>query len=278
MKVESHRPKIFEYLDYREFLKALIEYLRNNENFTIRAFSEEVGMSSSGHLSLILNGTRNLTEAKALSFSSFFGFGAEETEFFLALIKFNQAKTYSQQQIALKEVLRQKKMQGYQTISMEQFEKVSTWYSLVLLESLPTKWGAKTIEEMAQDLGIQPVEVSESIEALQSVGLLEKSGDEWFVSNSSLISTSLAEHMGRALHLQLMERARAEVEHGDIETRAIGSLTIALSKKRYKELSKKLFEFNKELNVEFSNDDDPDDIYQLSYELIPALRLKEPED
>ena len=56
-------PNIFEYADYREYLKDYYEHSKDTkDNFSYRYFAQKAGFASSNFLYLIIHGKRNLTK------------------------------------------------------------------------------------------------------------------------------------------------------------------------------------------------------------------------
>src|SRR5262245_52772982 len=82
---------IFDYLDYRDYLKDQIAELRAREKFSVRRFAEAAGFRSYGYLTMILNRSRNLSKKSAIKIAAALRLTTKARAFFEALVGFNQA-------------------------------------------------------------------------------------------------------------------------------------------------------------------------------------------
>ncbi len=96
---------VFEYLNYREFLKDRITHMRQeNPNFSFRYFNRKAGFKSSGQLKLVADGNRNLGKKGIYNVCRGLGMTGKEAEFFESLVFFNQAKTHDEKDHYYKEL------------------------------------------------------------------------------------------------------------------------------------------------------------------------------
>src|SRR5438045_8662218 len=88
------KPNLFEYEDYRKYLKDLYDFQKKNRrSFSFRFFSHHAGFTSPNYLKLVMDGARNLTEESIQKFANGFKLNQQETDFFKNLVFFTQAKT-----------------------------------------------------------------------------------------------------------------------------------------------------------------------------------------
>jgi uncharacterized protein (TIGR02147 family) len=79
--------EFFDSLDYRELLKEIIEAKKQlNSFFSYRWISKKAGISSTGFLSLVLKGKRNISNDLALRLCDALKFPKKETSIFLHLL------------------------------------------------------------------------------------------------------------------------------------------------------------------------------------------------
>ncbi len=87
---------IFEYLNYREFLKDAYEERHASDwRFSHRYIADKAGFDSS-MFNKILQGKRNLTERMVEIFASIFCGDDREKSYFANMVSFNQAKTQTE--------------------------------------------------------------------------------------------------------------------------------------------------------------------------------------
>src|SRR4051812_26586430 len=70
---EASAPRVFDFLDYRKYLKAFYEHAKRTSKgrFSYRVFSNQTGVDSPNYLKLIVDGQRNLTPAHAKRVAKF---------------------------------------------------------------------------------------------------------------------------------------------------------------------------------------------------------------
>lgn len=72
-------PKIFTYTDYRKFISDALKYKKSSaKNFSYRSFCKRAGIASSGYLSNLLSGRRNLAETGIRKISMALGLNENE--------------------------------------------------------------------------------------------------------------------------------------------------------------------------------------------------------
>ncbi len=97
---------IFEFLDYREYLKIYIEYRQIDDNsFSIREFKRKLSLEVFSLLSEILNAKRNILLELRKNVSYTMGFNIQESNYFLDLMNYNQAKDLYEKELYFKKVL-----------------------------------------------------------------------------------------------------------------------------------------------------------------------------
>jgi uncharacterized protein (TIGR02147 family) len=85
---------VFAYQDYRLFLRAYYERRKSQKNgFSLRAFSQRVGLRSPNYLKLVMDGDRNLGPDLAHRFGEACGLSGDSLDYFCILVAFTQAKS-----------------------------------------------------------------------------------------------------------------------------------------------------------------------------------------
>lgn len=101
---------IYEYLEYRDFLKDWLKS-QKNEGHGLRSKLAEKGGISSTMLSLILSGSKELTTDQAVEMIELLGLATHEEEYFLELIDLSRAANHKLKTRILKR-LAEKKIQS----------------------------------------------------------------------------------------------------------------------------------------------------------------------
>ena len=96
---------VFEYLDYRNFLKDFYEERKGRQGFfSYRYFGDKVGIDPSYLLKVLLK-SRHLSEASIARVSSFCGHSDTETEYFTTLVHFAKARSQSESKLLFEKLL-----------------------------------------------------------------------------------------------------------------------------------------------------------------------------
>lgn len=90
---------LFDYTDYRTFLRDWRDSVRGRKGFSCRAFAGRAGLGSSGHFKMVIDGQRNLGLKGLERFMNGLKLMGEERLFFRCLVLFNQAETESEKAI-----------------------------------------------------------------------------------------------------------------------------------------------------------------------------------
>ena len=180
---------VFDYQDYKRFLHDKTE-VRRGDKLRLSKFIK----CNAGYISQIFSGRAHLSLEQAERASRFLGLTEEESKFFLLLVQKCRAGTKELEAIFEKQIhqtlnLRTNlahRLEFNQAISQEhQVLYYSSWHyiGVHMALSLPS---LKTKEAIGKYLGISLKRVSEIIEFLLGVGLIEQIGDKYHTGKVSI--------------------------------------------------------------------------------------------
>ncbi|HUP58704.1 MAG TPA: TIGR02147 family protein, partial [Bdellovibrionota bacterium] len=142
---KGERVNIFEFTDYRTYLKAFYETKKvTNPAYSMSTFTRRAGLghNSRGYLKLIIEGKRNLTPHTVRRFADALGLQPREALYFENLVYFNQAKTpkdkdYYFQRVSISTAGRESK--PFELLR-SQYQFYSNWYYVAVwsLAGLPS--------------------------------------------------------------------------------------------------------------------------------------------
>ena len=76
-------PNVFEYLDYRKFLRDLyLHYKKSRKGYTFRYFADEAGFSSASFLMMVMDGQRDLSHKTVRQVAHGFGLLGRQRRYF----------------------------------------------------------------------------------------------------------------------------------------------------------------------------------------------------
>jgi uncharacterized protein (TIGR02147 family) len=161
--------KLFEYHDYRQYLKDRIQIARKAGRREVGKIAQHLGLHATT-FSQILSGSRQLSLENAVSISGYFGLNKSETRFFLLLVQLAHAGSEAFRQV-IRAQIEESREESSELIHIlpdstpmsEEQRAVfySDWYysAVRVLSSIP---GTQTPRAIAEYLGL-PIELIEKV-------------------------------------------------------------------------------------------------------------------
>lgn len=85
---------IFRYINYRKYLRDALKGARKKDpGLTFRTLAKHLGLASSSHVLLILQGKRNMGSLLVLKLSAFLNLKRKEMLYFEHMVDHNQSRT-----------------------------------------------------------------------------------------------------------------------------------------------------------------------------------------
>lgn len=275
---KSYLIDIFKYTNYRLYLKASYEYLKENHRaFSYRYFSQKCGYKSPNYLKMVIDNQRNLSEKSIETFAHFFKLGKKETQYFRLLVSFNQAKTSEIKHELAQEILKFSAFKRLHPLSQDHFEYYSKWYYVAVRELLATKkikLDAKTISELIRPK-ISKKQADEALEVLLRLNLIKRSQNR-YVQTDELITTGdeVSSSAIAAYHKNMLNLASESIDTVNRELRDISAVTIAVSDENIKELKTLIQHFRKSVLELSEQDQNKQNVYQVGIQMFPLSQLE----
>lgn len=277
MKVTSSKVHLFDFLDYRQFLKEWYWAAKETRaSYSFRTFSKKAGFTSPNFFKLVMDGDRNLTEESLAKFMVGLALNKQEQEFFRNLVFFNQAKNHEEKDRYYHRLLQSRKFNQLKPVEKSQYEFYSTWYHSVIRELATHPEFDGTPEWLSRRIfpAVTAQQAKKSLELLQTLGMIEPLEKGRFKSVNPLISTG-AESDSLVLlnyHRNLLALAQDVVGKTQPGDRDVSAMTLGVAKERIPELKKKIQEFRSEILRMVSTDTTPEKVVFLAIQMIPATK------
>lgn len=276
------RPNIFEYLDYREFLRDYYDAGKeHSSHFSYRYFARRAGISSPSFLRHVIRGERNLGDTVD-NFARAIGFDEEEAEFFHLLVDFNQAQTDDEKNRAFERVAASRRFRNARRIDKGMFDYLSHWYYPAIREMTARPDFQEDPAWIADQLvpSISEDEAARALEDLLELGLIERNAEGEIVRGDPSVTTG---HEVQSLaianyHREMLERAGNSIETVPREDRDLAAMTVCISRDSIAEIKARVHDF-RELLFEYCDaDEDPQVVFQINTQLFPLSRISDSED
>jgi uncharacterized protein (TIGR02147 family) len=269
---------IFEYQNYRLYLKDYYHEQKNTKKFfSYRYFSNKAGINASAFLYYVIEGKRNLTKSSIEKISLTIGHSKEEKEYFENLVFFNQAKTIAEKTMYYSRIVECRKPLDIKTLDKDQYEYYSTWYHSIMRE-------VACMVDFKDDFGlvssylVPPISAKEaqaSIALLERIGLLERDENGLYHQTDAVIGVKphgKDAFIIEKFQLEMLDLSRKSFDTVPRAERLSASTTFSISKNTFELFKMKTREFRKELLEIAKLDNNPDRVYQFTFNLFPATR------
>jgi uncharacterized protein (TIGR02147 family) len=277
-------PDIFSYLDYRLFLKdAFEERKRANPHFSLRYISKKTGIKSTGFLSMVLNGKRNLSESLILELAYLFKLNKKERDYFRHLVSFNQARSHREKTHFYQEILTLQR-KPVRTVTEDQYEFYTKWYYPAIRELVAVyDVTDETIPLLARTLRppVKPEEVRSALTVLARLGLIIKTGTGTYKRTDAVISSGVLSAKPLAIQnfqLAAIDLAKSAIDRFTDKERELSTLTMSIDPDTAALIRRKIAALRSEIMEHARAVANPTQVFQLNMQLFPLSRNKEEPD
>lgn len=265
---------IFEYMDYRDFLRNLFEQRKAEHSFySYRLFSQKAGFKSPNFLKLVVDGKRNLTKASVYRVAKAFGLNKSESDYLENLVFLNQSKTLEEKNLYLSRIMRYRVKCNPKLLETSEYDYYSRWFNPVIIELVSSvdfrddyrKLGGAVIPQ------ITAAEAEKSVALLLRLGMIIRN-DEGTYRRSAASFTTGAQVRSVAVanyHKAMMRLAAESIERFGTAERDISSVTVAVSEQTRRLMREKVQRLRKELLELAESDRRPERVMQLNLQLFP---------
>lgn len=267
--------ELYEYRDYRAFLRDFYERAKQKRGFSYRAFSRSAGLSSPNYLKLVIEGDRNLSERMAERFASACGLDDEQSRFFTTLVEHNQAKDSDTKLRAEQKLYEFSRFRKVHRMRSELTDYYTTWYVPVVRElasrsdfEADPKWVARQVRPR-----ISVSQARKALSILQRTGMLIEENGTWTQSDP-LVSTphEIPLPAIAAFHRSMMDMASQAIDNVEREERDISSVTMCVPRAQVPAIKARIQEFRRELLKLSATGENPEQVVQLNMQFFPLSK------
>lgn len=276
--METAKPPVIDYLDYRAFLKDYFRHLKEvNPAFSMRAFARQpsLGISSSSFMSNLLQGKRNLTQHLRLKFSKALKLEPHEAEYFDFLVQFNQAKSLEEKNYFFSHLSKHRGSRA-KLLAGHQLQFFSKWYHTVIWNYFGLQKAEREPARIAKHLsgGITPEQVQESLDLLLEMDLIKKLANGYAVSDRHIVSEKLfMGPMARSYHREFQRLAGEAMEQIPADRRQYNVLAFSVSDKGFSAIRQRIASFTQEVREIIDRDEGMNQVNILNIQLFPGAAI-----
>jgi uncharacterized protein (TIGR02147 family) len=226
----------------------------------------------------VLKGKRTLSESTAMRVASVLKLGKKERDYFVSMIRYNQAGTPEEKEYFFEKMMRSVRPGNLKIVAVEQYDFYRKWHHSAVRElaALPgfkedPVWIANALKP-----AIRHSEAAESIALLKRLGLLRYNKERRLVQSDPVLWQENPAHgdartvFVRQFHRQMIGLAGEALERFAPADREVSSLTVSASKEALEHVRSRVVDFEKELLNYIEKDKRTSEaVYQMNFQLFP---------
>lgn len=259
-------------IDYRDILKQELVFRQDkNSQYSLRAFARDLEVDP-GQLSKVIQGKKNISLINAANLARKITDHPIKAQLFFMAVEYSQAKS-AEAKAELKtkmQKLSQETMEREENVADNEFETISSWYHLPMIQLAFTKSFATTQQTAAKYFGISVDEAKMALERLTRLGFMEKK-DGYYRRFKSLVTTTDIPSLAiRQFHMQMLDKAKKALFYQPIHKRYFSSVTLRIPQAHLEDYKKIINEAEDkilELSKRYENNDS-NEVYHFSSQLF----------
>ena len=240
---------------------------------SFRSIGKKAGFKSPNFVKLVMDGKRNLTASSGEKLVQALGLDQKQSEFFLDLVRFNQATSGAEKQHAFRQLTRYSHFKKAHPLKKDQFFYLSQWYYVAIRELIASpnfnsnpEWVAKALYNK-----ISPAEAKKAIEALLALGLIELDEEGRYQVTQSTLNTDdeLMSIAALEFHKAMTAKAAESLETIPAEEREFSSVTLSLGEEKFHKIKRLTQQFREEVLSIAEEELEPNRVFQMNLQIFP---------
>ena len=266
---------ISAYTDYRNLLRDLLaSKKKENPKLSHRNILKKMGISSTGFLSNVLSGKKNLTHIQIRKLGRILNLNKADFKYFETLVYFNQAKKLEEKNEFFFQLLRLSRDNNFR-ISEEQFQYFTHWCYSAIRKLLTLSNFDEDFETLSRALipSIRYQEVETAIDTMSRLGVIYQTKSGSYLEKNSLEPPHdpIMEQLLRTnFHASAISLTNTLInDYHTSRKMNLSSETYTLSDEGYQKVKKELDRCRKKIYSLAENDKNQNRVYQFNSQLFP---------
>ncbi|MGL1934631.1 MAG: TIGR02147 family protein [Fibrobacterales bacterium] len=266
---------IYEFLDYREFLKEFYEEKKaENFFFSFQHMGQRVDMDAS-YLAKIVSAQRHIPVKKIPAFLKLCELTGSKADYFETLVFFCRAKSDKETKLHYENLIKLRAVKGF-TLTSIQYKFYSKWYYTAIRAMLGLNDFSDEYEEIARKLDppLRPLQVKQAITFMLRSKIIENTDAGVLKPTYRHISSGKASDRQaiRTFQKEMLTMASRSLEAHPPEERDISTITVAINKNTMESVKKIIEDCREAIRQCVDMDKNPDTIYQVNFQVYPLSR------
>lgn len=266
---------VFEYLDYRSYMKDAYEERKSQSPFySYRIMAESFGLFPS-NVFRILHGDAHLPARCQNRALEVLGLTGRSAEYFQLLIAYARERSSRERSRILEKAMALRDVSRRELESRE-LEYFRHWWTPTLRSALDLTGGRAVSTELGAMLTppVTGAQAQKTLDLLQELELVKKaSSGRLLPSEAHLTAGGEAKARAvRAYQAQILSLARQSLERFSPDERDISTLTVSMDEAVFREVRELVRECRRQIQKSVETSGDPDRVMQLAFAFFPAAK------
>ena len=269
---------IYNFTSYREFLHDYYkEQKKTNSSFSYQSFANKAGFKTKTYIYKVIKGKKALAKSSTLKIAQAIGLKKRETDYFEAMVNFNNAKSIDEREHYFHSLQSLSKNYKASVIRRNQFSYFNQWYNAVIRELVIILDWKEDYNTLAKAVNppITPGQAKKAVKLLRDLGMIKRLPTGRYIQADKTITTgemikSLAVHK---FQMQYMDLAEQSLERHKKEVREMSTLTVGITEEGFHKIQEELKYFRRKLVEIVRNDEPADRVYHINFQLFPVSEL-----
>ena len=269
--------KIFDYLNYRDFLKDYFKEQKvKNPCYSYKYLANKAGLKSKSFIHEVVTGKKNLSRTSLFALGKALGLNAKAFAYFDNLVSFNQAENDEQKNHFFKKLMEYNKRTVSRPISKDQYDYFSEWHHSTVRELIgmfDVKGDYALLGKLLQP-SISSKEARESVELLERLGLILKNGKKFKITHNSITTGDEVASMAiKNFHAQNLNIAASALYNCPANERDISTIVGGLSSEGFAAIKCEIQLFRKKLMKIMDRDKNTNRVYTINFQIFPTSKV-----
>lgn len=273
-------PDLFQYIDYRSYLRAVFQERKALGRYSYSQFATELGFQERTFVQHMLAGKRDLSEQSLPRVLEGLGLHTEERHYFRLLHTFATEKDAKAKQNLWEQIRQQvHEFQNETPAASQRLELMGQWHSFAIKELLcmGVTEALDIRRALCQPLSLE--QIRESIAELIRLEFVQMDEMGTFVDLEPEISAPTQTEQAAIIHqfqAQMQEMAFQALEYAQAKDREYQTLSLSLSPSAFFEVKQALRQCRDQIIQIYNNDSNPKNgVYQVNLNTFPLALKKD---
>ncbi len=277
IKDDAQEISVFDYEDYHAFLKDWSDAKRKQRSsFSFQELANRAGLKSRSFLRKVSLGQKQLLHGAAVQLCEAMELPERESNFFLALVGFNNADRPKERDLYLRKMRKIKRPAKRRILSAQEFDFFEKWYIVVVWELVTYLPFGGDFQLLGKSINppISPDAARHALIVLLDLGLIEpfedkyKQTDKVLHTRDELISKAITSYQKETILL-----AEKAIDSISASHRHISTLTMGLDERRWQVAMTLIKDFRQQLIDLATEPAVSDSVYQFNIQAFPFTKI-----